>query len=434
MRIFESFKNDFVSKFHHPADFDPGTPIVEAGENNEGDENIEPIVDDDNNNENEDDDKENKGNEDGLEEIEEITDGDDEDLDENGKSKSKPKEKEDDKNKDEDNKVPTLKAVKTKYPKIFQEFPELRANFFFAKQAKEHFTSVEEMKEARTVVDNFSQIQGEIAQGDPQSVVEFLKENSKDGKATVKFGREFIKSLDENPKVMGAILAPTFINILNEAKVAGANRGDKNLEASVHHITKYLFNNDGEIPKLPNEENNEPKAGEQTEAQKILAQKGKEFFEDVTAETKREFETIVENSTASLRKAKVKPAVINAINNAIIAKINQQLAGDKAHGNNMGSLWKAAQTKGFPLSMRASLKSAMLDAVKNVLPNVRSEVLKENGYKMRKAQSNNNGNSDVNINKKANNSEAGKGGKQPTADELKKSGKSDLEILNILAK
>lgn len=434
--LYKSIKNH-TDKLRFPDDFDAGEPIVEGDASNNDD--IDALDADASGDGNEDINTDKNKDADGLEEIIE----EESDLDADGN----PIKKEDDKSKDkkddlsdDEKKTPLIKAINDKFKGIFKEFPEVKTAIFRDKAFREHFASPDEAREAKGLVENFEQIQTEIASGDAESVVKFLSETSKDGKATVKFGRNLIKSLESNPKVYSAILFPTITGILKEAKEVAEHHGNKNLQLSVEHLAAHLFGSkDGSIPEDSIKPDDDNKNGEPSEAEKVLAQKGKEFGEDVLETTFSEQSTLVETSLAASKN--IKPALKKSMISEINYQIGLRLKEDKAFGKVMEGHWKNAKAKGFPLAMRSSIKAAYLEGVKKLLPTVRAEVLKENGYIMRKASSKSGDTKDdVSVRKtdssgKNTNNNSGKGKtKDERLAELKKSGKSDLEILDIIDK
>ncbi len=309
-------------------------------------------------------------------------DEDDGEETEEDDDKGNKKKVEDEETEDEvdDNKDDLIKTVKTKYPKLFKEHPELRAAFFRDKQFSEVFASPEDAREVIESVENFTEVQNEIASGKPDSIVQFLGKNNP--KNLVKFGRSLIEAAFNGKQEIGAaIVFPSIAKILTNARQAAEQAGNKNLANSVAHLNTYLFGDD----KLPEDtfrdEGNDGQGNE--EVKRLIERTRNNFSEDVRVEGLRAFDGMINDS---LTRLNAKPAVKKTIKIEIARGIINELNNDKAHMGRMRSLHIKAEKEGFTTNGKSRIKAAYLEGVKRILPRIRANVLKENGYEVKRVK------------------------------------------------
>jgi hypothetical protein len=325
-----------------------------------------------------------------VEEIEPeiIEDGEQENAetieeDESSTPPSKPKETDAERSEEKDDDLEKLgpvtgnvvKQAAQEFKGLFNKYPELRSNYFFARDVQQFFGSVEEAKQAATTVENFQAIVEEIDSGDPGSIVEYIG-NNKD--TLYKFGRKFLNSvLEKNPDVFPHLTGPYVAQLLKSAAKDAKASGNKNLELSVEHIANYIFGLDGKIPDDPGVPEDAPK-----QDNKALVQQFINFRDEAFEAGSNNLTSYVENSLAALKTNK--PGLKKMLVKEISAEIDRMMSIDNAHMARMNRMWMQAKKGLLTPKHRAAIINAHADAIKKLLPIAREKVLRENGFKVSK--------------------------------------------------
>jgi hypothetical protein len=357
--------------------------------------------------------------------IEEIPtpEGEEKDEEEDKVNDKDDEESDEEKEQKKDN---VIKKVLEQDKKFFKKFPELRTAYFENKQFKEHFTSVDDAKEAVENSKILQTVSASLQEGDPKQVIEYLKAEPK---VLTEFGRNFIKGLDK--EVFSNVMAPSIVEMLKEVQEAAKLHKNSDLENSVGWIAKYLFNEfDLSKLKLPD---TKPTTKPNEEDNKLLTQIAKNFSEEVVDDVKAEMDSTIKTSLASLRNTK--PAVIKTIINEIKDALDEAFKSDVAHNKLMEKLWRDAKTSNYSKAAKASIKSSYLAAVKKRLPEVRATVLKANGYQVTNKKKSDTTDKDgvKKFTRVAGNS-SDTSSQDAKIVELKKQGKTEREVLDALIK
>jgi hypothetical protein len=298
--------------------------------------------------------------------------------------KKEDEEGEEDEDEDEDeDKVRDANIIKeaaTKYKGIFKEFPQLKGAYYRDREFSKVFPTPEAANEAAQDVEIYNQVQREFINGKPEALVKFFEDHKKP-ETLIRFGRNLLDSVGKQDKNLWAgILFPSITGILRDAENAANGAGNKNLAASVKHLTNYLFGQiDIPADKLPAETRDVNDNNEQV-AQLIHRQKIN-FQDEVYEAGAREAYKVIDASLATL---KCKPALKKAITKELFDKVTRAVGKDSALQSDLQSRWSAALRAGLGHKSKASIIDTYLAGVKNKLAKTREQVLKSNGFTIKK--------------------------------------------------
>lgn len=374
------FVKDFIV-FASPEDSGSGDGLI-----NDSSDSVDEIVSDDADTGEDAGDEDNEDNEEIISENDDEVAGEDEDEDEKP-SKSKAKkddDEENDENKDDNlDKYPVtgnvVKQAAKEFKGLFNKYPELRSNYFFARDIQQHFPTVESAKAAADTVNNFEAIVAEIDNGDPESIVEYIGSN-KD--TLYRFGRKFLNNvLEKNPDVFPYITGPYVAQLFKNADRDAKAANNKNLSAAVKILADYVFAKDGQIP-------DDPGIPEPPKADDKVTKYQTEVFNNFKNETLEigasNLQTNITNSLAALKTKQ--PGLKKLLVQEIAVEINKAMVSDAAHMAKMQRLWNEAKKGKTTSAHRAAIVNAHADAIKKLLPEVRAKVLKSNGFKINKVK------------------------------------------------
>lgn len=326
-------------------------------------------------------DKAPKGEEEGEGKEEEVADV--EELDEDGKPKEKEEKEEEEDKEDKPKEVPDgkpeaglAKSVKAKYPNLFKEFPDVRRAIYRDQQFAEIVASPEEAKELVERAETFDEYERDIMEGKPDLLLKSLADTGDE--TLTKFALNFLPTVEKfSPELRGRMIFPyvrrIFLNAQSDAKASG----NKNLEASVQHMSRYLWNSinvpeDKPAPKL--EDN--PEAKKLKEENQRLHQQHKISFDN----------RVIGNGLSQLRSSvnlsfkkdeRFTKIELDALADKTFNAVRRALDKDPRHARAMQSLWAKAKQSGYPEELVPRLVNAFLGGAKNVLPAVRARIVAE---------------------------------------------------------
>lgn len=310
---------------------------------------------------------------------EEEGEGDDDEGDKEGEEDGEEDpDKEGKEGEDEDVKVfegrPTLTDIKTKYPKIFKEFPELREVLFRESEFTKEFGTVEEAQEASTKARSFNVIEASLLGGDPTPIITQLGENAPEALAQVvdNFLPTLLKQSQELYLRATVPIAEQFLWTLHEH---GKRTGDVNLVRSAQHAANYLFGK----PEIPDPNRRRGPEGPHPAEKKLeeernqwAQQRFQEASQEISGEIDGELDSEILKGLDPQRQMNdwQRKKLVEDIKN----EIDEMLGKDPAFSRQMKALWSKAGAAGYPKDQRASIKSAFLARAKALVPAVRTRL------------------------------------------------------------
>ena len=314
--------------------------------------------------------------EDGPEEFDTIN----EEEDDKGEDKEGKEEKEDEEEEGEDKPFegrPTLTDIKTKYPKIFKEFPELREVLFREQKFSENFGSVEEAQEAAVKAQSFNTIEAALLAGDVNPIIQQLGANAPNSLAQVV--DNFL------PTVMKAsqdlylrATIPVIEQFLFTAYEHGKSTNDANLMRSAQHAANFIFGK----PEIPDPSRRTGNKGPHPAEQKLEEERrtwAETRFREASSEVSAEIDTELESEILKGLDPgkKLSERQRSRLIQDIKDEIDKNLGKDEAFKRQMKGLWTKAGAANYPKDQRASIKSAFLARAKALVPSVRTRLRAE---------------------------------------------------------
>lgn len=362
--------------------FSPGDPIDDSGGDDDevidtdDPDDFDEVIEEDS-----DDDSDKDDSDDGEDSDEDSEDDEDDTVDEEDKPRKVKAKKEVEKDEPEvDPADPSVNAniireASKKYPKLFKEFPEIKAAFFYGRNVRTLFPTIEDAQSAAESVQNFEYIKQEVESGNPDNIVEFLKQ---DKKVLYKFARKMNDGIAKNdPQVYAMLTAPVITNVLKNMMREAKVHGNENMEKAAKWVSQYVFDSPNlpDDPGLPKDEPADSRVNE------LLSRQFTSFRQDVMSSARERLVNVVSSSVAKL---KASTAVKRTIIKDTMAIISDTVGGDKSHVAYMDTLWHKAKRSGFTRQDASRINEAYLDAVKRVLPGAREKALKQNGFSVKK--------------------------------------------------
>lgn len=313
-------------------------------------------------------DKEEKSDEEDLEEIE---DDDEEGKDEDDKEKDEEDEEDglDLEDKDEDTSL--YQKLKKLDKDIFKKEPELRSVLFREQEFTKRFPTIDDAQEALDLAETFISFQKDIESGNAETFIEATKQLGED--KLTDFSANFLPSLLKADKdVYYKIIQPEFKRMLR----AALRHENKDIQQSARNLNWFLW----QTTDVEKDEGFTPQDGDKKEDK--VSKREEEF-------NKRQFETF-SNDTKSVGLAKARRIITKSLEgfelapitekhlvNEILGRTLEAMEKDVRHNGNMNILWKKAKANGFVTEGKESIINAFLSRAKVSIPKIRQQVLQE---------------------------------------------------------
>lgn len=280
----------------------------------------------------------------------------------------------------------SFNEIKTKYPKIFEDFPELRAVIAKEYQFSQVFPTVGDAKDALTKAEAYDTVDQSLVQGEAKPFVDHF---SKNPKSFEKFLGSLTKEVRENHNDLYARMSlPAVKQVLLASLSQGRNSGNENLQKASLIIAKNLWGEDYKKVLGQKEEEEKPKEDpEKIELRQQLenSQRAEAFRFDkgVYDEGMSTLNTVANNTFIRVLKNKeLNPEgkQLTKGQRAYIFKESMEQMGnalnkDQAHVRNMQSLRMKAQKAAFAGDWKARVTSAYLARAKNLLPAIQQPLI-----------------------------------------------------------
>lgn len=312
------------------------------------------------------------------EETEEV---DEDELDEEESEEDKEEEPEEEEEQIEVEGGLNVKDVTKKYPTVFKDFPELKRNFFLARQYEQVIPTVEDAKAAVEQANYYQYFQAKVLTGDAKEVLDSIA-NSGERKAMEKFTNNFLPSLKEvDENSFYRVTAPVIQQVLYAAVQQGVGSNDKNLAEAAKWIHNFVFGNP--TVARPNW-NRETQEKEQIDPERLQFLRDKMQFERSRME--ESMGEVSGSIVSEMRKVILKdldprnemqPYMRKKLLEDIIQETGKILQRDQHHLRKMDSLWDNLRATGMRQNGKTRIKDTYLARAIQVLPSVRARLKAE---------------------------------------------------------
>ena len=281
----------------------------------------------------------------------------------------------------EDKEVPVgqlrFKDVKTKFPTVFKEFPQLATAIRNDRAYSEIFTSPEDARDAVKVASYFNQLETNIMSG---SVKELLNDIEKGNPEALKrVAKDFLPTIrGKSMELFAEITLPVVNDILRSAIRDADGSENANLRNAALHIAKYLYGK----PEIPAELDTKEKVN--PEEQRIQAQR-QQFWQEKAQDFSNECfssgrdETMAEIAKGIDNDKSISPFLKTTLKDKIFTEVDNLLGKDVRHLKQMNAIWRKAESSGFPKEARREIINAYLRGAKAIIPAVRQKLRAEAG-------------------------------------------------------
>lgn len=314
-----------------------------------------------------------EGNEQELEEDDEESDSEEStEVDKNDLEESD-EDSEEDKQPDIPFDRPTVKAIKTEFPEFFTKFPALKEAFFREVEFTKIFPTIEDAKEAFEDNEAFSTLSDSVLAGDPSKLLESVEKT--DSKAFKLLASSFLPALyKKDPEAYHEAVTPLFENLVR----AMYKSSDENVKNSAINVARFFGWNDAEdiaegkktISK--NRELSEEQKNLQQEKDSRTAVQFRESYSRVSTKIESAMTTLI------LRDFDPEKTFSKFMRNQLIIevakRIGKQLESDKGHLAVMGSRWKRAKLNGYTGDDESKIISTYLARAKSLIPSTSNKV------------------------------------------------------------
>ena len=328
--------------------------------------------------------------------------------------------------KEESPKAIRFSEIKKEFPELFKKYPDLRANYFQAEKFKEYFPTIEDAEVAAKKAEALDYFEEQVRVGDLVSQDGLLDTISRNNpKALDRIADEILPKLfNLDTRLYTRATAPVIKQLLQFAGRQAQQSGDDNLKNSVLHLAKFVYGSANIPQDAPQQRQDDPeKLQLQQQNQQLLYNSASNYQNEVWSSGYEELKKEVLGELDTDKK--FNSWQLDKLADDIMNDVNQVLLQDQRHQKEMASLWNHALQNGFPVDMKAKLISAHLARAKMIIPAIRqkrkSEALgtstPENKQKRTLVPQNSG---------PARKSPS----KIPSAQEAKKQGLSELDVLN----
>jgi hypothetical protein len=308
-----------------------------------------------------------------------------EDEEESDEDKDKEEEEEEEEESEEEQAdsegVLSVKDITAKYPKVFKDFPELKKNFFLARQYEQIIPTVDDARAAVEQANYYQYFQAKVLQGDAKEVLDSIS-NSGEKKALQKFTENFLPSLKEvDESSFYRVTTPVIQQVLYAAVQQGVSSNDKNLAEAAKWIHNFVFGNPN-VGK-PQWANREPQ-DEQIDPERQQFIRDKMQFERSRME--ESMSEVSGNIVSEMKKIIIKdldprnemqPYMRKKLLEDIIQETGRILSRDQHHLRKMDSLWENLRATGMRQNGKTRIKDTYLARAIQALPSVRARLKAE---------------------------------------------------------
>jgi len=277
--------------------------------------------------------------------------------------------------------IPQFKEVTKKYPKLFEDFPNLRHAFFHAKEYRELFPTVEEAREAADDLEGLREMETALTSGKPEDVVGILTSIKGLGdEAVPNLAINFLSSIKKmDQDLYYKVITPELVNftrIMFDAGLRNENDNLKNaaLVAALHFFGDQKVASGEKEIKLPTSKKEGSVENEKLERERtsFRNERYSTFYNDVVQSADSQLSKAILNGLDP--KEEMTEGIKELISEKVMKEMTMTLAKDPSHTSRMDSLWRKAAKDNFSGNWKSKIISAYLEAAKEIMPRVRAKV------------------------------------------------------------
>lgn len=323
-----------------------------------------------------------------------------------------------------------FKDIKTKYPNIFKEIPQLATAIRNDRAYSEIFASPEDARDAANVASYFNKLETSIMSGSAKELLTDIERTNPD--TFKKVARDFLPTIrGKSMELFAEITLPVVNDILRSAIRDAEGSENVNLKHAALHLAKYLYGK----PEIPQEISRQQAPNPEEEKlnrdrQQFWQEKAQDFSSDCFSEGRDA--TFAEIAKGIDNDKSISSFLKTTLKEKIFTEVDNLLGKDVRHLRQMNALWRRAESSGFPKEARKEIINAYLRGAKALIPGVRQRLRAEAGL-----QSPSNGKEEketaqkrTNIQQSGRQSSGQAAAKVPSARDVNWRKTSDLDFLN----
>lgn len=265
---------------------------------------------------------------------------------------------------------PRLKEITEKYPKLLEEFPEIRSRYYKAGEFAKIFSSIDAAREAAARVKTLEEIEEAVFEkGTAKELLTRIWKN--DREAFDKLCQNMLEDIREISKdTYVDVITPILDDLILAIHARGEERDDENLSNAAIIINMFVHDTKslprGIQPRRRREDDRKEKDNlpDRYEQEKLL--RAQAYVVDTVG------------NVLSMNLDKLVPKMKNTfIREALIDKIRnecyKQLTEDDIHVSNLNGLWKRAAKTGFDEDSIKVITRQVLQRLAREIPRVYSK-------------------------------------------------------------
>lgn len=306
-------------------------------------------------------------------EVDDDEDKDDEDLDDLEEDLKEPDEAE-----LEAVVVPARrKDILSKYPKLFEDFPELEKSYYRERKYTEILPTIEDAREAVEAKQNLDIFEAGLAKGDIGSILKAVKDTDEGMfHGLVDNLMEHLRTTDKSAHLH--VVGNVFKEGLAAAYTEGKESGDDSLKAAAHVIYKYLFGTGNYEPPTTLS-----KAVPKNEEAERVAQEREQLTRERFETARNDLALRLDNTLKATIAHNIDPKGLmtdfvkqNAIKIAG-EKVQDLIRNDARFKQILNQYWRRAGQQNFSKTSIEAIRAAYLSRAKSLLPTVLKTVKNE---------------------------------------------------------
>ena len=270
---------------------------------------------------------------------------------------------------------PSYKEIKTKYPNLFKDFPDLRHSIFAETKYREIFPTVEDAQEASENYSVIKELHEKFLGGEVNDLISVFNDiKSSDSVALNDICDGFLPALYKaSPEHYDKVTLPIIESLLRTCYKDGSDE----LKEASKLISKFILGDE------------DVATGRKTVIQK-REQKSKSKDEEEFELRKKNFE-LQQFSTASKNvSSTVKSKIMKEINSGIsvgdnalkellaekiLSEVDKTLLNNRDHMSSQNRLWEKAADAGFSKDWEDKIITAYLARARTVIPQIRAKIV-----------------------------------------------------------
>jgi hypothetical protein len=277
---------------------------------------------------------------------------------------------------------PRYKDIVTKYPKLFNDFPQLKVAFFRERDLTKLYPTLDDAQTAYDKAEMYESASAAILSGNADDFIDLMT-RSKNEDVLKSFSATFLPAIYKADKdgFNEHFVTPIISRLVASMKANGKKFDNDTLVDAAKIISKFVFDSEEEPEIKPVKIDTK----KNTDQERFWQERGVEF--------QQQTQFTGYNKAFELIKQTIKPLSkdlgLNDKKTDLLAKemfndLDEILGQDSRYQSQIKSLWSSAKSKGFNSNTSARIIDLYLSRVKAVIPGIKARHLKELGYKASK--------------------------------------------------